>query len=126
MKKVLLGILVSLVTSFSAWSMEAFTGEKFKAAQANNELVLVDVKASWCPTCAKQAKLLKAYKKSYPDSKLKVLVVDYDDQKEWVSRFKAPRQSTLILYKGETRVWFSVAETRKKVIFQELQKAEML
>lgn len=126
MKKLLSGLFISALLSFSAWAMEPFSEAAFKSAQADNGLVLVDVKAKWCPTCARQAKVLKAYQKKYPESKIKILVVDYDEQREWVKHFKAPRQSTLILFQGEKRVWFSVAETRQHVIFANLQKAETL
>jgi len=40
-----------------------------------------------------------------------------------VTRFAAPRQSTLILYRGEERLWFSVAETRRDAIFTRLSDA---
>ena len=40
---------------------EAFTQERFEALQAAGALVLVDVHADWCPTCAKQQKVLDAY-----------------------------------------------------------------
>lgn len=126
MKKYLLGMLLSLLTSVSAWAAQPFTEAEFKRLQAEDSLVLVDVKASWCPTCAKQAKILKSYLKQNPDSKLTILEVDFDDQKQWVSHFKAPRQSTLLLFKGEEKLWFSVAETRSKVIFKQLQQAEAL
>lgn len=126
MKKYIVGVFVALLASFSVLATESFTKAKFDRLQAEQAVVLVDVKASWCPTCAKQAKILKAYLKAHPESQLTVLTVDFDKQKRWVRHFKAPRQSTLLLFKGEERVWFSVAETRKKVIFEQLKKAEAL
>jgi hypothetical protein len=50
--------------------------------------------------------------------------VDYDEQKEWVTHFRAPRQSTLLLYKGKEQLWFSVAETNKSKIFTQLKQAD--
>lgn len=46
--------------------------------------------------------------------------IDFDTQKEWVTHFRAPRQATLILFDGEERTWFSVAESRRNVIFEAL------
>lgn len=103
---------------------QPFTESVFRAAQEDNKIILVDVWAEWCPTCARQQDRLNDYFAANPDSEILVLEVDYDTQKEWVSYFKAPRQSTFILFHGEEQLWFSVAETRQEPINTELQKAE--
>lgn len=102
---------------------EPFTEARFKALQADNALVLVDVAAVWCPTCRKQKAALAKFQQAHPEAALKVLTVDFDDQKEWVIHFKAPRQSTFIAFKGTEQRWFAVAETREEVIFTELLNA---
>jgi thioredoxin 1 len=104
-------------------SKAPFTPEHFAELQERNALILLDVFATWCPTCAQQQKLLANYREQHPDVPLHTLTIDFDDQKEFVRGFGAPRQSTLILYRGEERIWFSVAETRADVIFAELNKA---
>lgn len=116
-------VLIAL-TTLPTLAKQAFTEQAFTQAQAAKELVLIDVYATWCPTCKKQSKVLDAYFAAYPDSKLQVLVVDFDEQKDWVSFFKAPRQSTLLLYRGNEQLWFSVAETNKDRIFAQLRAAE--
>jgi thioredoxin 1 len=100
-----------------------FTRERFEALQEQNALILLDVFATWCPTCAQQQKVLAEFRQQHPDVPLHTLTIDFDDQKEFVRQFAAPRQSTLIVYRGKERVWFSVAETRAEVIFAELHKA---
>lgn len=107
----------------SAQQTEPFTEARFRALQAEGALVLIDVFADWCPTCARQQEILEEYAEARPDVLLHVLTVDFDDQKRWVRAFGAPRQSTLILYRGEERVWFSVAETRRAAIFEALDAA---
>jgi thiol-disulfide isomerase/thioredoxin len=102
---------------------EPFEIERFQELQKADALVLVDIAASWCPTCARQKTLVARYRAEHPDVPLHVLRVDYDYQKEWVRYFKAPRQSTLILYKGTEQVWFAVAETREEVLFQAFDEA---
>lgn len=113
------------VISLQAFALDAepFTKERFDALQAEGAPVLVDVYATWCPTCAKQRKVLEQYQTENPDSKLVILEVDFDDQKEWVTHFKAPRQSTLVLFNKGEKVWFSVAETREAKIFDALNQA---
>ena len=102
---------------------EPFTEARFQTLQAENKLVMVDIAADWCPTCRRQHAAISKLQAQHPDLNLHVLTVDFDKQKEWVRHFKAPRQSTLILFKGTQQRWFAVAEVREEVILAELQKA---
>ncbi|MEX0600049.1 MAG: thioredoxin family protein [Rhodothermales bacterium] len=131
MKRVLTSTVSLLVAGLllfpaqQAWSQEkeAFTEERFEELQSEGALILIDVFADWCPTCAQQQKVLDAYLDEHPDVPLHILQVNFDEQKEWVRAFRAPRQSTLILYRGEEQVWFNVAETSRDVIFAALNEA---
>jgi thioredoxin 1 len=107
----------------AAQETERFTPERFVQLQEEGALVLVDVFADWCGTCAQQQRILAAYRARNPDAPLHVLQIDFDAQKEHVRRFRAPRQSTLILFHGRERVWFSVAETSADVISAALDEA---
>ncbi len=122
-RRVLLGAVLALVTSLALAASEPFSEARFHALQGEGALILVDVHADWCPTCAAQQKVLDAYQAAHPDRVLHRLVVDFDQQKEWVKHFKAPRQSTLLLYRGTEQQWFSVAETRKDEIFKAIDTA---
>lgn len=102
---------------------EPFTAARFEALQADNALILVDVAATWCPTCKAQKAVIDAFRQQHPEIGLHVLTVDFDTQKEWVKHFKAPRQSTLLVYKGTEQRWFAVAETREDVITTALLEA---
>ncbi len=106
----------------TAHTKEAFTHERFEELQAQDALILVDIFADWCPDCAIQQTVLEAYRERRPDVALHTLVVDFDTEKDVVTYFRAPRQSTLILYRGTERLWFSVAETREEMIFQALNE----
>jgi thioredoxin 1 len=127
-RTVALLLLAMALASGSAFAqqnqrMEAFTQERFAALQQEGALILLDVHADWCPTCARQQQILADFHAQYPDVPLHVLRIDFDSQKRYVRQFRAPRQSTFILYRGTERVWFSVAETSPEVIFSELNKA---
>jgi thioredoxin 1 len=102
---------------------ETFTSERFAALQAEKAIILLDVFADWCPTCAQQQKVLADYRERNPDTPIHFLRIDFDSQKQYVTRFRAPRQSTLIVYHGEERIWFSVAETSSENIFKALNDA---
>lgn len=102
---------------------EPFSEERFTELQEAGEVILVDVFAEWCPTCAKQQEILHQYRQDNPDKNLHILEVNFDEDKEWVRHFRAPRQSTFLLFKGDNQYWFSVAETDPDVIAEELDKA---
>lgn len=73
--------------------------------------ILVEIHASWCPTCQAQKPILS---KLFDDPKFKNLAVfrvDFDSQKDEVRNFKARIQSTLITYKGKEEVARSVGDT---------------
>jgi thioredoxin 1 len=115
-------ILATLFLSFCTFgaTQANFTEERYIALTEANRPVLIDVHASWCPTCKRQSAILDRYVADNPKLDLTILRVDFDDQKKWVKHFKAPRQSTLVLFIGEERRWFSVAETSKDAIFATL------
>lgn len=116
-------LLVFIVTSVHALEKNPFTQEAFEKLQAAGEVVLIDVYASWCSTCAKQQAALEQYRSANPDKKFHILEVDFDNDKDLVRLFRAPRQSTLLLFKGKEQLWFSVAESRLEVITAEIDKA---
>lgn len=93
-----------------------FDEKLFQKMQDEGVPVLVDIYAKWCPTCERQGIILKRYFKENQNSPIQIMVVDYDEQKQWVKHFRAPRQSTLYLYQNHQQKWFSVAETRTHVI----------
>ncbi|MCG8498642.1 MAG: thioredoxin family protein [Enterobacterales bacterium] len=124
MKKIIITCFLAILSFTASAQKQPFNETLYQQYQDSEQVYLVDVFATWCPTCKKQSKIIDQYFSENPDSKIKVLVVDYDDQKEWVTHFRAPRQSTLLLYKGEKQLWFSVAETSKDKIFTQLKQAE--
>jgi len=102
---------------------EPFTQERFNELREAGAVVLVDIFADWCPTCAKQQKLIQQYREENPDNEFHILEVDFDDNKKAVRELRAPRQSTVLLFKGDEQYWYSVAETRYEVFERELNKA---
>ena len=67
--------LMFAVLNAQAFDKEPFTQERFDELQAAGAVVLVDVFATWCPTCAKQQEAIAAYADANPDNKFHVLVV---------------------------------------------------
>jgi thioredoxin 1 len=106
---------VTPVTAFAA-EEQPFTRQAFQAAQNAGKSILVEIHASWCPTCQAQKPILS---KLFADPKFKNLAVfrvDFDAQKDEVRNFKASIQSTLITFKGAVEVARSVGDTNRDSI----------
>ena len=91
-----------LVFSVVSHAAELFDDQSFKQAQAAGKTILVDVTASWCPTCRQQRPIVEQIEKEKPN--LVVYEVDFDTAKDTLKRFRVQQQSTLIVFKGSKEV----------------------
>jgi len=115
----------ALPTYGSAFAAEeqAFTPEVFQAAQDQRKSILIEIYASWCPTCRAQKPILSDLLAKPRFKDLTVLRVDFDSQKNDVRNFRANVQSTLIVFKGREEVGRSVGETKPDALAALLDKA---
>ncbi|MEI7712459.1 MAG: thioredoxin family protein [Rhodospirillales bacterium] len=88
-----------------------FEPKTFAAAQQSGKPILVDIWASWCPTCAKQTPILATLSADPAFNELIVFKVDFDTQKDVVRDFGARVQSTLIAFHGPQEVGRSAGDT---------------
>jgi len=98
-----------LVFSVVSHAAELFDDQSFKQAQAAGKTILVDVTASWCPTCRQQRPIVEQIEKEKPN--LVVYEVDFDTAKDTLKRFRVQQQSTLIVFKGSKEVGRSTGDT---------------
>ena len=89
----------------------AFDQAAFAAAQKAGKPILVDIWASWCPTCAQQKPIIEKLAADPAFKDLVILKVDFDSQKDVVRGFGARSQSTLIVFRGEREQGRSVGDT---------------
>jgi thiol-disulfide isomerase/thioredoxin len=122
MRKMLLAVVAML--SVVAFAARAGEPQAFAVAQAAEKPILVEVHASWCPTCAKQRPILAALEKTTELSDLVVFDVDFDSQKDIVRQFGAQMQSTLIVFKGKTEKGRSTGEIDPGAIKALLMKSK--
>ncbi|MCC8955378.1 thioredoxin family protein [Bradyrhizobium sp. Pear77] len=129
MLKKLISVLFAAVVT-SAVSFEAHAAEKvnydaksFAAAQAAGKPILVEIHATWCPTCKAQAPILSDLERQNKFRNLMVFHVDFDSQKDAVKAFGARMQSTLITFKGSLETGRSVGDTNPTSIAALLDKA---
>ena len=106
--------VLSLTIPFSAAQAaqrQTFDQASFAAAQAKGDRILVDISATWCPTCKAQKPIISSLADNPVNSDLVIFDVDFDSQKRVVRAFGAQMQSTLIAFRGKTETARSVGDT---------------
>ncbi len=88
-----------------------FTTEAFAQAQKDGKSVLVDVWASWCPTCKAQGPILGSLLAKPENKDVVMLRVNFDTQQDVLKALKVQSQSTLIMFKGAKETARSVGDT---------------
>lgn len=109
----LLALFVAVAGAGPAAALEKrkFDAAAFKAAQSSNKSILVDISATWCPTCKAQHKVLDSLAQRPEFADIVVFEVDFDSQKDAVKSFNARQQSTLIAFNGAQETRRLVGET---------------
>jgi len=95
----------------SAAEYRPFSRQDFAAAQAAGKPIVVDVFATWCPTCKAQEPIMKQLSSAPKFDKLLIFRLDFDTQKPEWRKFKVWRQSTFIAFRGRRETGRSIAET---------------
>ena len=96
--KILIAGLGLWVGAAMAADFAPYTAEQFSALNGKPGEVVVDVHATWCGTCAAQQAALKTLLDTDKYKKVTVLVVDFDTQKDAMSKFSVSQRSTLIVF----------------------------
>ena len=127
LKKLISLSLAAFLTSVIAFAAQAaekvnYDAKSFAAAQAAGRPILVEIHASWCPTCKAQAPILGNLEKQDRFKNLLVVLIDFDSQKEAVRAFGAQMQSTLIAFRGSVETGRSVGDTNATSIATLLDK----
>lgn len=88
-----------------------FNDKAFHKAQAEGKSILLDVWASWCPTCKAQGPILKSLLGQPANKKIMMFRVNFDTQTEVLNELNVQSQSTLIVFKGLKEMGRSVGDT---------------
>jgi thiol-disulfide isomerase/thioredoxin len=117
MLKKSLSLMISallLGSSLAAQAGQSFDAAAFQQAQSGGKTILLDVTASWCPTCRQQRPIVQEIETERPS--LVVYEIDFDTAKDVLKRFRVQYQSTLIVFKGTKEVGRSTGDTDPKQI----------
>jgi thioredoxin-like negative regulator of GroEL len=122
--------LIASAPLVGAFAPHAFAAERqfykaaaFDAALAEKRPVLVEIWASWCPTCKAQEPILKRLSAMPKYGKVLMLTADFDVERELLARLKVRQQSTLIVFKNGVEVARTVGDTNAERIEALLDKA---
>jgi thiol-disulfide isomerase/thioredoxin len=121
----LAAIALPAMAPATAWAAteQAFTQSAFAAAQHQGKPILVEIDASWCPTCAQQRPILARLMNDPAFASLVIYKVDFDRQKPVVKEMGATMQSTLVVFHGTDERGRSVGATDPAAIRALLEKA---
>jgi thiol-disulfide isomerase/thioredoxin len=116
--------LAALAPSFAHAATEsAFTQHAFDDARKAGKPILVDVWASWCPTCKAQGPTLSQIAADPARKDLVIFKVDFDSQKDVLASFGVRQQSTLIVFAGGEEKGRSTGDTNPASIMALVAKA---
>jgi thiol-disulfide isomerase/thioredoxin len=104
-------LLVCATGLAAAAEPRVFSQAEFDRLAREGRPVVVDVAATWCPTCKAQKPIVDRLVKQADYRDVAVLTVDFDADKPVLKTFKAGMQSTLIAFKGGKEVGRSVGDT---------------
>ena len=134
MKSYLIGFfaLVSFIFSGSQTTEAGADWVAYKpgivqAAIANGETTLLFYRSTWWGTCARQGRVLKKLRASYPEynKTITFVLIDWDTYKntEVTTSRRIPRRSTMVLIKGGKEIARLVAKSDEGEIKALLMKA---
>jgi thioredoxin 1 len=103
-----LAILASLAV---AGEIKPYTPQEFDKLTHEGKPVVIDVSATWCPTCKAQKPIIDGLMKQPAYQEVTLLTVDFDTNRTALKKFKVRMQSTLVAFKGSVEVGRSVGDT---------------
>ncbi len=102
---------------------QPYTKAAFDQAVAAGRPVIVDVQASWCPTCKAQKPIVDALLKEPTRTKVTLFKADFDTEAALKQHLKVVQQSTFVVFKGGKEVGRSTGETDRAAIAALFDKA---
>jgi len=106
--------LIALSTAASlamAGDIKPFNQTDFDKLAAAGKPVVLDISATWCPTCKAQKPIIDSLMKQPAYKDVTLMTIDFDDNKPTLKKFKVAMQSTLVAFKGVKEVGRSVGDT---------------
>ena len=103
--------LTSLASIAMAGDIKPFNQLEFDQLTKAGKAVVLDISATWCPTCKQQKPIIDSLMKQPAYKDVTLMTIDFDSAKPTLKTFKVSMQSTLVAFKGEKEVGRSVGDT---------------
>lgn len=116
MKFAKIALMLSLSAMFSlaiAGEIKPFNQQAFDQLTADGKPVVLDISATWCPTCKAQKPIISELMKQPAYKDVTTMMIDFDTDKALLKKFKVTMQSTLVAFKGSQEVARSVGDTSR-------------
>ena len=110
-KTTVLIALSSLMSFALAGEITQFNQQDFDTLTASGKSVVLDISATWCPTCKAQKPIIDGLMKQPAYNDVTLMTIDFDADKPTLKKFKVTMQSTLVAFKGAKEVGRSVGDT---------------
>ncbi|MGD8326666.1 MAG: thioredoxin family protein [Sphingomonadales bacterium] len=105
------------------FGFQQYNAEAFAETQASGALIMVDVYASWCPTCLAQHKVLESLLKEPDLKEIKGFRINFDDDAHFLRAHGVNAQSTIIMFDGTQELSRSIGLTSKDAIQSQVRSA---
>lgn len=122
-KILIISITVALTSLAMAGEIKPYSQQEFDRLTADGKPVLLDISATWCPTCKQQKPIIESLMKQPAYKDVTTLTIDFDANKPTLRKFKVTSQSTLVAFKGAREVGRSVGDTTPEGIEGLIKKA---
>ena len=93
-----------------------FTQAAFDKAVAAGQPVVVDVQASWCPTCKAQRPIVESLLHEPRMKNVTLFSADFDTEAALKKQLRVSQQSTFVVFKGGKEVGRSTGDTNRDSI----------
>ncbi|MEW9898090.1 thioredoxin domain-containing protein [Chitinivorax sp. PXF-14] len=110
-KTVILLALASIASLAMAGDIKAFNQAEFDKLAQEGKPVVLDISATWCPTCKEQKPIVEGLMKRPAYKDVTLMNIDFDSAKPTLKKFKVTMQSTLVAFKGGKETGRSVGDT---------------
>lgn len=83
---------------------EEYSTPRFEELMARGEPMLVEVYASWCPTCLLQHKALETLHEEGRGPQIRAIRVDFEQDADFVNKYGFRSTGTMVLFNGGREV----------------------
>ena len=110
-KALTLLVTSSLASIAIAGEIRSFNQQDFDNLTREGKPVVLDISATWCPTCKAQKPIIDGLMRQPAYKDVTLMTIDFDSAKPTLKKFKVTIQSTLVAFKGDKEVGRSSGDT---------------